>query len=145
VASTTTVKRALKALAAGRGFVSTDDTDDDPVARVVVDAERAVDRLDTAADFLTGDGEVRLRRAVDRAERRDARVLARRGQRVLATVERFRAAAAETDPPVADGPERPGDIEWPVDTNRSADDECHRPGAELRETVKRTGGQPPDR
>jgi hypothetical protein len=124
VASTTTVKRALRALAAGHGFVSSADRGDPP-ACVVSEAEAAVDRLDTAAECLAADGERRLRRAVARAERQDRRDLARRGQRVLATVERFRAAAAETD--------------------SSADDEHSRPAAESRETVKRTGGQRPDR
>jgi hypothetical protein len=125
VASTTTVKRALAALAAGRGFVPTDENDDDSVARVVADAEVAVERLDTAAAFLTDGGEVRLRRAVERAERGDRRELARRGQRVLATVERFRAAAADTD--------------------TSETDAVDPPAAESRETVKPTGGQRPDR
>lgn len=139
MASTTTVKRALKALAAGHGFVSTDESDDPPVPRVVTEAETAVERLDTAAEFLAADGEVRLRRAVARAERQDRRRLARRGQRVLATVERFRAAATAGDLPPADGLDRSGN------SGRPTDDECHRPGAESRETVKRTGGQPPDR
>jgi hypothetical protein len=125
VASTTTVKRALAALAAGRGFASADESDDDPVARAVADAEVAVERLDTAAEFLTDGGEVRLRRAVERAERGDRRELVRRGQRVLATVEQFRAAAADTD--------------------TSETDAVDPPGAPSRETVKPTGGQRPDR
>jgi len=132
VASPTTVKRALAALAAGHGFVSNGESGDPPAARVVSEAETAVDRLDTAAEFLAADGERRLRRAVARAERRDRRRLARRGQRVLATVERFRAVAAAGDSPPADGPDWSGD-------------ERHRSDSASRETVKRTGGQPPDR
>lgn len=150
MASTSTVKRALAALAAGHGFVSNAESDDPPAARVVAEAETAVERLDTAADRLAGDRETRLRRAVDRAERRD---IARRGQRVLATVERFRAVAADTDLDVGDGPEPPegtdprtADGTDPMSTcDRSGDDERHRSPAPSRETVKRTGGQRPDR
>jgi DNA repair exonuclease SbcCD nuclease subunit len=68
VASTTTVKRALRALAAGHGFVSSADRGDPP-ARVVSEAEAAVDRLHMAVECLADDGERRLRRAVVRAER----------------------------------------------------------------------------
>jgi hypothetical protein len=135
VASTTTVKRALAALAAGHGFVPADsdpDTDGRSPGRVVADAETAVARLDTAAAFLAADGDRRLRQAIKRAERRDRRRLARRGQRVLATLDRFRAAAERTDRSARPATDRP---------------EVRRPRSDApsRETVKRTGGQPPDR
>ncbi|MFC5367475.1 hypothetical protein [Salinirubrum litoreum] len=98
MASTNTVKRALAALAAGRGFVPGDtDTDDRRADRVVADAETAVERLDTAAAFLAEGGETRLRRAVARADAQNRRTLVRRGQRVLATLDRFRTVANETD------------------------------------------------
>jgi hypothetical protein len=132
VASTTTVKRALAALAEGRGFVSRGGGDDRTAERAVTDAETALERLDTAADFRTEGGERRLRQVVGRAERRGRRRLARRGQRVLATLDRFRAAADDTDSPVT------GNTGQPADPSP-------RRGATARETVKRTGGQPPDR
>jgi hypothetical protein len=125
VASTRTVKRALAALAAGHGFLPADTEPDDwNAGRVVADAETAVERLDTAAEFLADGGETRLRRAVARAEADDRHALARRGKRVLATLDRFRAVAAASDR---------------RDARRS------RPAPDTTENVKPAGGQPPDR
>jgi hypothetical protein len=145
VASTITVKRALAALAAGESFLPADTgTDDWNAERVVADAETAVRRLDTAADFLAAGGETRLRRAVARAEADDRRVLARRGQRVLATVARFRAVATDTRDSAGDSDDSARNRDDPAgDSDDSVGDRQSRDRP--TESVKRGGDQPPSR
>jgi hypothetical protein len=63
-------------------------------ATVVALAHRALADVESAATFVADGGESRLRAAVTTAEQTGDRATARTGQRALATVERYRQAAA---------------------------------------------------
>ena len=75
-----------------------------PPARVVADAEAALDRLPTAARFVADGGEQRLQRVVESGAVDDQ--LANRGRAVLTALSRLRAAthpdglASSVYPPV---------------------------------------------
>lgn len=62
--------------------------------RTVQEAAEALADVRAAAEFVDDDGLCRLRRAVEVAERAGDRETARRGERSLATVERYRAVAS---------------------------------------------------
>lgn len=91
----TAVKRALRALATGETARQVDpNATPSEWSETVRQATTALERLDTAAAFVDEGGLVRLRAAVEGAEQGERHETARRGQRALATVERFRRAAA---------------------------------------------------
>jgi hypothetical protein len=106
VVSPETARRALAALAAGdvldpAGAADPVDTNDstrtnDPAA-VVATAAAAMGSLADAAAFVDAGGERLLRTAVATADRRGRTDLARRGQRVLATLARFRSVVGPRD------------------------------------------------
>ncbi|AZH24864.1 hypothetical protein [Haloplanus aerogenes] len=84
------VRAALRALA----------TDEQPAASpadydAIDEATRALDDVRDAATFVDGGGLSRLRRAIERADRRGDRAAARRGRDALATIERCRRAAVD--------------------------------------------------
>jgi hypothetical protein len=97
---TDAVKRALRALATapapGRTAPSTDvgSVVRSADAATIVEATGAIEDVGTAAAFVRDGGLGRLRGAAERAERAGRRNSAREAQRVLATVGRYRRAAA---------------------------------------------------
>lgn len=85
------VRRALRSLATGDARESANGRIEP--ARVVDEATDAFADVHDAAAFVADDGLDRVRRAIGAAERTGERKTARAGQRLLATVERYRAAA----------------------------------------------------
>jgi hypothetical protein len=81
------VRDALSALARGESA--------DPAVRTIDEAVSALDDVADLAAFVDDDGDERLRRAVEAADRAGDRAAARRGRRALATIDRCRDAAAD--------------------------------------------------
>jgi len=94
------VARALARLADGshRRYRSNDATPE----QTVVEAEAAIESVDSAAAFVDAGGQAALRRAVDAAANAGDESVAARGRAVLTTLDSFRAAATGGD-------ERPAD------------------------------------
>jgi len=90
------VRAALGALATGDCGSGTDDrADSRPVSTAIDDATAALDDVRAAAAFVEDGGLTRLRRAIDRADRRGDDAAARRGRNALAAIERCRRAARD--------------------------------------------------
>jgi hypothetical protein len=82
------VRAALHALADDATAPSAD-------ADAIADAVAALDDVRDAAAFVADGGLLRLRRAIDRADRAGDDAAARRGRDALAALERCRRAAAD--------------------------------------------------
>jgi hypothetical protein len=87
------VRAALRALATGDCGPGTDDAR--PASTTIDDATAALDDVRAAAAFVEDGGLSRLRRAIDRADRRGDDSAARRGRETLATIEQCRRAARD--------------------------------------------------
>ena len=81
---------ALARLAAGAPRDS-ERRDEQPLERVVDDAEASMERVDCAAAFLDAGGERRLGRAIRTADQRGDDALARQGRAVLETLAAYRS------------------------------------------------------
>jgi hypothetical protein len=91
-----TVAAALARLVNGTDGPPAETEDNEPPpARVVADAEAALDRLPTAARFVADGGEQRLQRVVESGAVDDQ--LANRGRAVLTALSRLRAATSPDD------------------------------------------------
>jgi hypothetical protein len=86
---TADVRAALRALAADDAGTPTGNT------HTIDEAAAALEDVGDAASFVADGGLVRLRRAIDRADRAGDDAAARRGREALVAIERFRRAATD--------------------------------------------------